>query len=145
MHLTTTIEGKNGAIALGWEAPDTLNMQYVGEIDAWLVGQSSLFTRPIYRGVPYAFILLDISRLASVSQDGRRAMAASEHAHLLRGTAVIGASFHFRAISGLIMRATMLMGRRVDNPQHFVDTEAAGRAWIAERRRTLAAELRALQ
>lgn len=121
-----------------WEPPDTMFAQYAGHLQVGDIRRAHAEVKASVQGCPYFLMLIDASRLTSVSGEARRAMAENgETAKRLRGTAIVGASFHFRALGTMVARAVSLLNRHEDNPTRFFATEAEGRVWLAERRRTL--------
>lgn len=121
-----------------WEPPDTMFARYVGDLHADDVRAGQAEVKARQQGLPYFLILIDVSLLNSVSTEARRAMAENgETAKSLRATAIVGASFHFRAIGTMVARAVALLNRHNDNPIRFFSTEADARTWLAERRRML--------
>jgi len=123
-----------------WEPPDTIVARYVGDLHVGHVRTAQLHVKALQQGLPHFLMLLEVSQLKSVSSDARRAMSENgETAKSLRGTAIVGASFRFRALGSLIARAVALLNRDIDNPLRFFATTDEAHAWLAERRLELAA------
>jgi hypothetical protein len=123
-----------------WEPPDTSYIAYIGDITG--DHQRELIAaswRHRSGDIPHGFVLIDVSRLRRLSAEARE--ISSAHARQgpdatgpVRGTAIFGASFHIRVIANFGTKAYNLLKRQNDNPVRFFDTEAAARAWLAERR-----------
>lgn len=117
-----------------WEPPDLGHLIYDGSVDGAMVTSFSQQARPLLIGRPHLFMLVDVTRLAKLSAEGRKASAEGSKDLDLRGTAVIGASPVVRVLAGLVGRAVALVNNSSDNPTRFFDTEREARAWIAARR-----------
>jgi hypothetical protein len=121
------------------EPPDVLFVAYVGDLD----GPDILASEPegvrLSEKLPYHLLLIDVSQLKSFSADARRVAAHSggKTKSVLRGMAIFGASFHYRAIGTLIAKAAAILYRHENNPLRFFNTEAEARVWIAERQQVL--------
>ena len=122
-----------------WEPPDTMFARYVGQLDVVHLRKAQIEVKDSQQGLPYFLILIDVSQLSSISSEARRTMTENgETARNLRATAIVGASFHFRALGTMVARAVAILNRQVDSPTRFFSTEAEARVWLAERRRSLA-------
>lgn len=125
---------KNGVLQ-HWEAPDIVNVRYVGALRPEHLNAARDEAASWIRGVPYFFTLLDVTKLGAVSTEARRAMAQNgENAKHMRGIAIVGASFHFRALGNMVAKAIAILHRHADNPVRFFETEEEARAWLEERR-----------
>jgi hypothetical protein len=137
-----------GEIIYRWEPPDTSFITYIGHITGDHMRKLVEVSSPFSAGKKYILLLVDLSRLDHVSREAReiskaqsrKGPAAQGGPTPLRGIATFGASFHFRAIANIGMRAYNLLTGQTDNPTRFFDTEAAARAWLAERRNELKAQ-----
>jgi len=84
------------------------------------------------------FWMADVSGMGALTVQARHAAAAKENEDvraLLRGSAVIGASFATRVIATLLMRAVRTLNPSRIRPAAFVETEAEARAFLAPYRR----------
>ncbi|HVK68960.1 MAG TPA: STAS/SEC14 domain-containing protein [Polyangium sp.] len=84
------------------------------------------------------FWIADVSAMGTITPQARRAAAADEFAdvrELLRGSAVVGASFTARVVATLLVRAVRSLNPRRIRPVAFVETEAEARAFLNEYRR----------
>jgi len=82
----------------------------------------------------YAFWLIDVSRMAGMTPEGRKLAADQPLNPKNRGMAMIGARLPQRVITTLLVRATELL--KGDVPLLvFCDTEVTARAWLDDRRR----------
>jgi hypothetical protein len=135
-----------GEVLYRWEPPDTSFITYIGYITADHMHRLIEVSTPFSAGKKYTLLLVDLSRLTFVTREARaisgsmprKGAAGKGTPH--RGIAIFGASFHFRAIANIGIRALNLLTGQTDNPTRFFDTEAAARAWLAERREQLRAE-----
>lgn len=132
-------ERGNGAIEISFEPPDLLLVAYVGDIQGHHILDSEPRGLQLTEALPYHFMLIDVSRLASFSPDARQRSAHSgaKNKSPIRGVAILGASFHYRAIGTLIVKAKALIYREDPVPLRFFDNDAQARAWIAERRNAI--------
>lgn len=79
------------------------------------------------------YLLVDLTRLASISPEARRYVGEWNRTHRVTAGAAFGASFPARAAIMLLLNAVRLMNR--DAPEIFLardETEA--RRWLAARR-----------
>lgn len=119
-----------------WEPPDTVCVDYVGVLNPAHVHAAQVEAAPWTSSVPYFFVLINVAKLGPVSKEVRKAFAENgESAKQLRGIAIVGASFHLRAVGNMITKAAAILHRHVDNPLRFFETEEEARAWLVERRR----------
>lgn len=84
------------------------------------------------------FWIADVSEMGSLTPQARRMAAAEEFAGvrtLLRGSAVVGASFTTRVVATLLIRAVRALEPRRIRPVAFVETEAEARAFLEPYRR----------
>ncbi|HMY16501.1 MAG TPA: hypothetical protein PKA58_09290 [Polyangium sp.] len=90
---------------------------------------------------PQFFVFTNVSRLESVTPGARRAMADGSYADIfvpaIRGSAVIGASFHFQVLGSLVYRASKMIHKQLDIDVQFFATEVQARAWLEKRCRDL--------
>lgn len=121
------------------EPPDVIFWHLIGRVDASDIRRIYAEQLAFSAGKPYILVILDVTQVESITADGRRAAAEgpSRQSMPVRGSVVVGASFHFRVLSLLVSKAAQLIHRHEDNPLHFVDTLPEARAWIEERRRVL--------
>ncbi|MDI1432581.1 STAS/SEC14 domain-containing protein [Polyangium sorediatum] len=90
-------------------------------------------SRQIGRGVYYIADLTRLTRYApSVAVQGFKGFRAGT----LRASAMFGADLYQRAVAGMILRATRLLGLEIGRiPVESFPDEASARAWIDELRR----------
>ncbi|MDC0746639.1 STAS/SEC14 domain-containing protein [Polyangium mundeleinium] len=84
------------------------------------------------------FWIADVTEMGSLTPQARRAAAANEFAdvrNVLRGSAVVGASFTTRVVATLLIRAVRSLEPHKIRPVAFVETEAEARAFLEEYRR----------
>ncbi len=114
-------------------------MKYVGALDGTTIRAARAAAKTLLMRLPYHFIIFDVGELSSVSADGRLAIVErpAPGTSPLRGVAVIGATFHWRTIGTLMMRAGELLQTMTDSPLRFFDTATQARDWLALRREQL--------
>jgi hypothetical protein len=122
-----------------WEPPDTGYLAYGGDIDAAAMAEIGAESLKFTRGPPRVFLIVDMAKAGSISAGARKVAAENSAGIAFRGIAVVGASRPLRVLAGLVSRAVDIMHKNKDNPTRFFATEAEARAWIAERRRAVAA------
>lgn len=128
---------RGGEIRQRWEPPDTIHVRYIGHLDGPHMREAAREVTPWLENQTYFFVLIDVSEMLSLSADARRATSESDSGVKLRGIAIVGASFHYRALGTLIARGVALLQRHVDNPLRFFSTEEEARAWLAVRRQEM--------
>jgi hypothetical protein len=128
--------GKSGFLTVEFVPPDTLVVHYVGAVDGDMVRQARLNSRHFIEGCDQYVIVFDVRRLESISHDGRQAIVAPPPGGTppARAVAVVGASFHTRAIVSMITRAWKFLNRQNDRPVRFFETMEAAHEWLASRR-----------
>lgn len=96
------------------------------------------------RRYPQFFVFTDVTRLDTVTTPARRAMANGSYAEIfvpaIRGSAIIGASFHFQVLGSLVYRASKMLHKQLNVDMQFFATEAQARAWMEKRVRDLEAK-----
>jgi hypothetical protein len=130
-----------GAHSLRLESPDFYHATYVGDVsgdDALAVARE---LDRFAQGKPFILGIIDATRMGATSPEARRAML--KMTPLNRGSVCLGVSAPLRLVGSIISRAYRLVHRGVDQPFVYVDTEDQARAWIAERRTVVNAELSA--
>lgn len=129
----------NGKVLSEFEPPETLYVKYVGSVDGATIRAARAEAKTLLMRPPYHFIIFDVGELSSVSADARLAIVepAAPGTSPLRGIAVIGATFHWRTIGMLMMRAAELLRTMADCPLRFFDTATQARDWLAIRRQQL--------
>ena len=125
-----------------FEDPDITYWHLIGVLEEEHINRIHSERRLFAAGKPFIFNIIDATRLEKVTREARRAVTegarkGSATSVPVRASAIIGASFHFRVIGGMIDRASRLINREADWPTRFVDNEAEARAWIEQRRGTL--------
>jgi len=123
------------------EEPDISHWRLVGDVTADDIREIYASQTKLCANKPHIFVLVDVSKLRSVSAEARRIAAQGPTPGItvmaIRGNAIVGASFHFRIVGMLITKAAILINRGDEKPTRFFDTEANARAWFAELRQAL--------
>lgn len=84
------------------------------------------------------FWMADVTAMGALTPEARRVAAAKEHEEVravLRGSAVVGASFTTRVMASLLLRAVRALRPDTGRPVAFVETEAEARAFLDPHRR----------
>jgi hypothetical protein len=126
--MTATSEVMVGAHRIVFEAEDLVIVHFastisVEEIEA-IVGAQAEFAA----GRPY-FLILDFTRIGSLSAAVRRAVGQATRKVTYQGIAMYGASFQMKVMARLINTALMLFSKR-PFPQEFFDSREAAIAWV---------------
>lgn len=123
-----------------WEPPDVTFLSYVGDFDGDSMHRLDQIARQFSVPRPYVLVLIDMSRVGTITAEARKRSAEDGIGVPMRGVAVFGASRAVRVVMSVVSRALDLFhGGHSDNPTHFFATEAEARAWIAERRKIVLA------
>jgi len=129
-----------GAHLFRWEPPDTAYLAYGGDVDAASMAEIADKSLQFTLASPCVFLIVDMAKAGSISAEARKVSANTSAGVAFRGIAVVGASRTLRILASLVSRAVDIMNKNIDNPTRFFATEAEARAWIAERRRAVAAQ-----
>lgn len=122
-----------------FDPPDIALVVWIGDVDETEMARVVDETSVVSGAPPDLFLIADVSRMGSVTGGARRAAAEGSKRTNVRGSAVVGASFAARVIITLTDKIQGVIGVNDCPTRHFA-TEAEARAWIAERRATLAAQ-----
>ncbi len=77
-------------------------------------------------------VLTNVTRLGDFPTELRKLSRESSTAVPIKATAIVGASFHIRVISTLLIKATRLVSKVELGPVNFVATEEEGWTWLKE-------------
>lgn len=77
-------------------------------------------------------MLTDVSRISEFPTELRKLPRESSNIVPMKATAIIGAGFHLRVVTTLLMKAMRLMSRVELGPLAFVATEEEGWIWLKE-------------
>lgn len=127
-------ESTKRAYTFRFEPPDLVILSIVGVLDE---AEATALTRELSRHVrhlPRYFARADFSRSESITAEGRRAAAKEVQGLRLQAGAIIGASFHFRALTMLVVTASRVLSRRPLPTIRFFDTEDEADRWLLEQR-----------
>lgn len=124
-----------------FEPPDVAFWHLIGRVEESDILRIYEAQFDFAKDKPYILLLIDVTRFDTITAAGRRVAATGldggKKAMPVRGSAVIGASFHVQVLGLLISKASKAIHRHEDNELHFCDTEAQARAWVEKRRREL--------
>lgn len=123
-----------GANRLWFEPPDTIGFVLAGDLSEDEIRGILAFVRESSQGADDIYMLINMVGLGTVSQGGRRLSRETPTPTVLRGIAVIGASFHMRVLTTLTLKALAIVTRRPFEVAFF-GAEPEARAWIADLRR----------
>jgi|GEM_PF-5394413 len=87
---------------------------------------------------PHVYSLTIVRDVTVFGAEARKVTAIDPRNRYFVAMAVVGASFHLRVLSTMLMKATALIGRSRVTPAAFYDTEDEGRAWLAVKRQEFA-------
>ena len=128
-----------------FEEPDLVFWHLIGHVDASDIQRIYDGQLAFSKGKPYLLTFIDVSRLESITAGARRAAAhGPDHVDKMmpvRGSVVIGASFHIQVLGLLVTKAAKVIHRQEDMEVHFYDTESQARTWLEKKRREIAAKL----
>ena len=120
-----------GDTTVRFEPPYTCFVEYVGDLNAEVVGQVNAALLEATHGRKYVFLLVDLSRTGIVTDAARQLGMSGMRAMNPRATAVFGADIHRRVIATLITKAAGLLDVRQKGPVCFFAREREARAWLA--------------
>lgn len=124
-----------------FEAPDVAYWHLIGKVEEPDIVRIYAEQLVFSIGKPYLLVLIDVSHMESMTPAARKAAAngpdPGKTVMPVRGSVVVGASFHFQVLGVLIAKAAKMINRQVDMDLHFCDTEAQARTWIEKKRREL--------
>jgi hypothetical protein len=126
-----------------FEPPDIVYWHLIGRVEESDILRIYKAQFEFAIGKPYVLILIDVTRFDTITAAGRRAAATGPDGGKtvipVRGSMVIGASFHVQVLGLLVAKASKAIHRNNynDNVLSFCDTEAQARAWVEKRRREL--------
>lgn len=132
------VERRIGLHLVRREPPDLLVLMSVGDIDGEHANAILAEMHELGKSSSAVFILMDVSQLGHILPEARAAATNSKTGLKTEGIAFIGAGFHHRVLVSLIVRASALIRNGSLIPTAFFEAEAEARAWIEERRRSLA-------
>jgi hypothetical protein len=122
--------------SVAFEPPDVVVWTLVGDIGLNMLLELREEQERIAKGWPYVLVLLDVSRVGSVSA-AARTEATRKRDTTPRGIAYVGASFHLRVLATLLSKAASLLNKISEDPPRFFATKAEAFAWLEERRRQI--------
>lgn len=120
-----------------FEPPDIVFAGFVGVVDVDLTRRMNAELWRLAHDKPRIFLLLDQSRIVSVTPEARKIALEITKKLPLVGAASFGASFPVRVMVTLLARADAFFRKETGPAVHFFGSEAEARAWIEERRRAL--------
>jgi len=130
------------------EGPDILRWSLVGDLHVADIERLFAEQLAFSQGKSAIYILVDMTRLETVSPEARRAAARGPELHgkvmPVKAIAIIGGSFQLRILSKMANTASALLHRTNPMPIDFFDTPQQARDWIetvkrANERKELAA------
>lgn len=126
-----------GANTLRVEPPNLCLVTYVGVLDSEVIGQMNTALMDAVQRFPRVFLIVDLSRVHTVTQVGRRHGASGMLVLDPAATAVISGSFHMRVVVEMITKAAKLLNKGIRGPVGFCATETEAREWIARKQQEL--------
>ncbi len=129
--ITTDEAARFGASTLRCVKPNLCIVTYVGVLDVDVIEKMNAALLDVARRMEEVYLIVDLSRVRTVTQLGRRQGAGGMLALNPLATAVIGASFHMRVVVEMITKAAKLLNRGLEGPVAFFADEKGARAWIS--------------
>jgi hypothetical protein len=129
-----------GAHVVTFEPPDLITARLHGDITEEMVRAFYRFLAEVTAGKGHIMVLIDLGDLGEILRETRRSVTRRPDLPPYRGMVFYNATFQARVTLKFLLLAVNLITRNRDNPLVFCDSEAEGRRWIEERRRTLARE-----
>ena len=126
-------EPRRHLFSVSFEPPDVVRMVLEGDLDAPEVVAATKEVIACAARASEPFLLADVGRLGSISHAGRRASRETSRGLSLRAIAVIGASFHVRVLSTLLIKSMRLVNRNIYEIGFFAAEDEA-LEWIGEQR-----------
>lgn len=114
-----------------FEPPDLCVLTFVGSISPEDIREVFTERARLVAGCPHIYMLIDLSRVTSVSPAARKAVGDRSGGIPVRATAIFGAPFAIRALAALVSRGVQIIKGTRDTLLSFSTTEAEGRAWLA--------------
>jgi hypothetical protein len=123
------------------EEPDLINVVFDGDLRGEHVTQLYDLTEAHVRerGLKRVYVLQDFTKIGTVSEPVRRAMAHDPRASLLAAVGSFGARPHVRVLINLVVRVVRLFRGKAGTAMFF-SSEAEARAWLQNEKRRLEAE-----
>lgn len=122
------------------EHEDTLDLTMRGDVSPDEATRFFDFMAFHFTGQRYMLITGDVSQLGRVPAESRKTVVReSRRAPPIRGLVYYRVTFAGRVLTELVIRGYAL-ATGADVATHFVNEEAAARAWLARRREQLARE-----
>ena len=87
---------------------------------------------------PHVYSLTIAMDVTALGAEARKLTATDPRTQYFVAMAVVGASFHLRVLTTMLMKATAVISRHRVTPMIFCDTEDEGRAWLAVKRQEFA-------
>jgi hypothetical protein len=129
-----------GSSTLRIEPQNLCLVTYVGVLDTDIIGRMNAALMDAAQRLPAVFLIVDLSRVRTVTQLGRRHGASGMLVLDPAATAVISGSFHMRVVVEMITKAAKLLNKGIRGPVEFCATEAEARAWITRQRKDRSAQ-----
>ena len=132
-------KGSPGASFVRREALDICRWTFIGDISGDEMRRLLAAQKAVMTGSPRLLLLIDLSRVGSVSPEARKAGAANDANNpeeKALGTAIFGASLPVRMLATLVTMAGSVLRKlkSTDSPVRFFETEREALAWLSERR-----------
>ena len=128
--ITTGEAARFGTSTLRCVKPNLCIVTYAGVLDVDVIEKMNEALLDVARRMAEVYLIVDLSRVRTVTQLGRRQGAGGMLALNPLATAVIGASFHMRVVVEMITKAAKLLNRGLEGPVAFFADEKGARAWI---------------
>jgi hypothetical protein len=108
---------------------DVVHLQICGSLDLEQTRHMLDRVGLVLREMGRAYLLADLTQLAGIPHDSRRAIGEWAKTHHATGAALYGANFPMRTVTSLLFQAVRLIGNKHFELE-FARDEAAARRWI---------------
>jgi hypothetical protein len=114
-------------------------MTFVGAVSPDDIRRGFAERARLVAGRPRIFLMIDLSRVTSVSPAARKAIGDHTGGVPVLATVVIGAPFAIRTLATLVSKGVQILRGVAEPSLAFFDSEAEGRAWLVGRGQGVAA------
>lgn len=120
------------------EPPDIFVTHWRGEVRPEHMTAMFDEVEKIASTIPVLFALNIVRDVKALNSETRKAASHDSRGKHMCAMAIVGASFHIRVISTMLLKASALIGTAAKMPVAFFNTEDEGRNWLAIKRIELA-------
>ncbi len=114
-----------------FDPPDLCVLTFVGSVSPEDIRAVFTERARLVTGRPHVYMLIDLSRVTSVSPAARKAIGDRSGGVPVRATSIFGAPLAIRAVATLVSKGVQIVKGARDTVLSFSATEVEGRAWLA--------------